>query len=771
MVDFNVRIAGAQVASALSGLSQKNLSPFQQVQEHQTGPGSQAANRIRSQQLARRGAQMGAVGGALGQIPGGRMMQGIGKAFAAGGPIAGMSMGVTAIVGIAKQLLGMSKIFGTFSKTFFQMMSMMVDLAIMPMIPHMMKFLNWWLREGTRIATKAGNWIAANADNIASTLKGIWNVLKFLSWVVKIQYEATLKPLVDLIRGLFKGGRWLKRMVGLADGGIVTGPTNALIGEAGPEAVIPLKGGSGGGGMEKFFNTITSGMSGTADIFASYQKKADATVSKINVSARRNMEQWYYEMLGGSIVPDTIDSIGNVYEGMKTSAEENRDKTQGEEGGLLSTIGGIFSDAWAGIVNGWNIAKDWAKKIFGWLNPFSKGEEPEVDGVSEEGGAPWYAFWKVDVGAIWASSKEFMKKVWGWLWPFGSDEEPEAEGVGEEDSSSWYEFWKVDVGAIWQKSKDFMKNVWGWLWPFGSDEEPEADGVEEEGSRAWYEFWKIDVGALWKKSKDFMKNIWGWLWPFGKDEDPEASPNPSEEDGSPWYKFWKWDVGAIWGNAKAWMKKAFGWLWPFGKDEDPKVDGMEEDEGSPWYKNWMNAVKDIWKKLKSWLRDKMCGILASLPNPFNVRNKAMMAAGLGDCIPAGSDVSDDPGRHPESNRVSQTLGNVVSGGKDLLGKLKFWQMGGVVPGGLGSPQLGMLHGGETILPTHLGTNWAAASSGNMISSGGKSLDGAGGGGGVFAPSVNRPMTVQIYTTENASDVITRLDRMASLEDAAFFSSV
>jgi hypothetical protein len=28
--------------------------------------------------------------------------------------------------------------------------------------------------------------------------------------------------------------------IALAEGGIVTGPTNALIGEAGPEAVIPL---------------------------------------------------------------------------------------------------------------------------------------------------------------------------------------------------------------------------------------------------------------------------------------------------------------------------------------------------------------------------------------------------------------------------------------------------------------------------------------------------------------------------------------------------
>jgi phage-related minor tail protein len=37
----------------------------------------------------------------------------------------------------------------------------------------------------------------------------------------------------------------------LADGGIVTGPTLALIGEAGPEAVIPLDraGGMGGGNV------------------------------------------------------------------------------------------------------------------------------------------------------------------------------------------------------------------------------------------------------------------------------------------------------------------------------------------------------------------------------------------------------------------------------------------------------------------------------------------------------------------------------------------
>ena len=50
----------------------------------------------------------------------------------------------------------------------------------------------------------------------------------------------------------------------LANGGIVTGPTLALIGEAGPEAVIPLDrmGSMGGGGMNI---TVNAGIAATPD--------------------------------------------------------------------------------------------------------------------------------------------------------------------------------------------------------------------------------------------------------------------------------------------------------------------------------------------------------------------------------------------------------------------------------------------------------------------------------------------------------------------------
>jgi phage-related minor tail protein len=59
-------------------------------------------------------------------------------------------------------------------------------------------------------------------------------------------------------------GGLIGKIPGLADGGIVTRPTLALIGEAGPEAVIPLnRGGMGAGGITV---NVTGGLSTSAEI-------------------------------------------------------------------------------------------------------------------------------------------------------------------------------------------------------------------------------------------------------------------------------------------------------------------------------------------------------------------------------------------------------------------------------------------------------------------------------------------------------------------------
>jgi hypothetical protein len=66
------------------------------------------------------------------------------------------------------------------------------------------------------------------------------------------------KEELDLVARVTLGRLDVPKLVPLAMGGIVTGPTRALIGEAGPEAVIPL---SKMGSMGNTYNiTVNAGM-------------------------------------------------------------------------------------------------------------------------------------------------------------------------------------------------------------------------------------------------------------------------------------------------------------------------------------------------------------------------------------------------------------------------------------------------------------------------------------------------------------------------------
>ena len=70
-----------------------------------------------------------------------------------------------------------------------------------------------------------------------------------------------------LTKGLPKGaGAFLRGIIPMADGGVVMGPQMALIGEAGPEAVIPLDQLKNFGGAQQV--EVVGKISGT-DIFLS----------------------------------------------------------------------------------------------------------------------------------------------------------------------------------------------------------------------------------------------------------------------------------------------------------------------------------------------------------------------------------------------------------------------------------------------------------------------------------------------------------------------
>ena len=88
-------------------------------------------------------------------------------------------------------------------------------------------------------------------DLLILILEVLQPIIDALAWIIE-GVGGVIGGVVDWIGGLFGGGNKEKKM---AAGGIVTGPTSALIGEAGPEAVIPLR----SGGFGDTINVVVEG--------------------------------------------------------------------------------------------------------------------------------------------------------------------------------------------------------------------------------------------------------------------------------------------------------------------------------------------------------------------------------------------------------------------------------------------------------------------------------------------------------------------------------
>lgn len=75
-------------------------------------------------------------------------------------------------------------------------------------------------------------------------------------------------------------------LIPLAKGGIVTGPTNALIGEAGPEAVIPLKKAGGILGTTVNVTVNTGAIGSNMDVERMAQKVGDTIIKRLQLNLR-----------------------------------------------------------------------------------------------------------------------------------------------------------------------------------------------------------------------------------------------------------------------------------------------------------------------------------------------------------------------------------------------------------------------------------------------------------------------------------------------------
>jgi len=106
-------------------------------------------------------------------------------------------------------------------------------------------------------------------DGLTTYFTGVFNIFKMLFNGIAKMWNNTVGKLSfefpSWVIGLGGKGFSVPNIPYLAEGGIVTGPTLAMIGENGPEAVIPLTGRNSGMGGNYTIN-ITGGLSSSADI-------------------------------------------------------------------------------------------------------------------------------------------------------------------------------------------------------------------------------------------------------------------------------------------------------------------------------------------------------------------------------------------------------------------------------------------------------------------------------------------------------------------------
>ena len=120
------------------------------------------------------------------------------------------------------------------------------------------------------------NAVSASVDLLKSYLSGVMEFYKSIFNGIARLWNSTIGKLSfkfpDWVPGLGGKGFSVPNIPMLADGGIVTGPTLALIGEAGPEAVVPLDRAGG-------FGNVTINVNATV---------ADARLGDVIVNALRS---------------------------------------------------------------------------------------------------------------------------------------------------------------------------------------------------------------------------------------------------------------------------------------------------------------------------------------------------------------------------------------------------------------------------------------------------------------------------------------------------
>jgi hypothetical protein len=191
-----------------------------------------------------------------------------------------------------------------------------------------------------------GKWFSGVGDGIATKWNGFLTAIKALPGTVKTIFMNGIKSVASGIAGVWNsyiahtiprisipdwvpglgGKKWgpkPEKMVAYAEGGIVSSPTLGMVGEAGAEAIIPLKGGNVPvrlSGAQYSDATMRRMIAGLAEVIKQSGNTFNITVNPSGIIADSEKAKAKFAEEMSEIIAKNIQKqmIGNMHNPMKT---------------------------------------------------------------------------------------------------------------------------------------------------------------------------------------------------------------------------------------------------------------------------------------------------------------------------------------------------------------------------------------------------------------------------------------------------------------------
>ena len=724
-------------------------------------------------------------------------------AMAKGGAIGAMGAGVGMIVGFLGKALGSSGIFSGVAGSFWKIAGIMIDMLLMPMLPYLMKFLQFMLTTILPLFQEIGKALGAMfSGDMAPLFKVLMKVIKLAMWdIPNIIRGAILKALWGAMKGIFQMilPDWLLKGGG-GGGGFGGGMARRMMGGGGS---MP----SPGGGATETANHVSGFYDSAAKDGEKVARAVGGATDRAKHQVKKDGEQFVRGAITTSWLKDTHEGVSGFWADLAGKGGGVKDSIFGWLDGIDWTIfdidwGGILGGIWGAITGFFTGKDDEGKEVSPSIPGMLRGigESINFPAIADFGATLGNFVWTVAQQAWWKIEDFFTceipnkiptwEDIWstitGWWDGLGSLAATAGTKLKEKAVSIWGT-WGGSTTHMGQTIVTDPTGVAGVI-PNMIAKLPSWSGIWSKLTEWWNGLEDIatKAGTL---AKDWASGIWGsWdlktgiagflprMWENLKDVGSSIMSGLGD--------LFTMDLGLMTGQQVEKLKAQFGnnfsslhmgqesddhkfggnaqGLYQISMDIGQMVKGighlLKEKVMAPirWVQEKWEELKNLsFDDVKSWSMGKLDflgkigktianKIIGALNNAITwiieQWNELIVKDFKGFGLPNW--ITDNISIDPGSFQIP-TIGSK--------------QIGGLIPGGPGDKVPAILHGGEYVVPSHLV----------------KSLRG-GGGGGVGSGSItthNQSFNININSSFSPGDILRSITQSGAVDETAYLNTV